>query len=119
MISAVSFALTIVLCVIFTDAVDGMSSFNRRAVKLACLRPKSVSLRSPSAAASVSGVSSVAWPCRTSQYTFVGAADAATADAPAKDDALAGWASATDEASGKAYYFHRESGRTSWEWPPV
>ena len=25
----------------------------------------------------------------------------------------------TDEATGKAYYFHRESGRTSWEWPPV
>ena len=54
-----------------------------------------------------------------SAQTAADAADDDAADAPSEDAALAGWASATDEATGKAYYFHRESGRTSWEWPPV
>ena len=29
-----------------------------------------------------------------------------------------GWETARDPSTGNVYYFHRDSGLTSWEWPP-
>lgn len=37
----------------------------------------------------------------------------------ARGDPYAGWASATDQASGRTYYYHAATQQTSWVWPPV
>ena len=36
----------------------------------------------------------------------------------ATDEEYAMWCAATDAASGDVYYYHAETGATSWTWPP-
>ena len=36
----------------------------------------------------------------------------------ASNNPYVGWDSARDPSTGNVYYFHRDSGLTSWEWPP-